>query len=84
VSAGALLFFFFLPLHVHPIASPHQVSNGCSCVYGKKTHTGPIAAPIHSAPIFFATAFVIFEPQAFGWISVHFKATRAPPSISSL
>ena len=84
IGVGALLFFFFLPLHIHFFASALQFNQECSCVYGTRTQAGLVAAPIHWIPTFVAALIIAYEPQALGWISVHFKPTRAPPSIDSL
>ena len=84
VSAGVLLFVFFLPLHVHFFTSTAKVNNDCSCVYGTRAQAGPVASSLQWTPTFQATFIVFYEPQAFGSISVHSYAIRAPPSFTSL
>jgi len=84
IGAGLLLAVFFLPLHFHFVTPTLQLTKECSCVYGTRTQTAPVAAAVHWAPTFQATFIVVNDSQAFGSISVRSYAIRAPPSIASL
>jgi hypothetical protein len=84
IGAGLLLAVFFLPLHFHFVTATLQLTKECSCVYGTRTQTGPIAAAVHWIPTFPSTFVIVHEPQAFGSIAVRSYAIRAPPSIGSL
>jgi hypothetical protein len=80
VSAGMLLFVFFLPLHFHPIAASVQVAKECSCLRGTRTDAGLAVAPALWFPILSA------QPVASEFLDcpTHFRfqnhGIRAPPS----
>jgi hypothetical protein len=80
VSAGILLFVFFLPLHFHAVAAKAHVTKECSCVHGTRTEAGLAVAPAAWAPVLLAQPVVI---KSLDWLSnVRFQnhGIRAPPS----
>jgi hypothetical protein len=82
VSAGILLFVFFLPLHFHSVVTTAQVTKECSCVHGNRTDAGLAAAPEFWIPVLLAQPVAI---KSLDWLSnVRFQnhGIRAPPSQS--
>jgi hypothetical protein len=82
VSAGILLFVFFLPLHFHSVAATAQVTKECSCVHGTRTDAGLAAAPAAWIPVLPAQPVA---NESLDWLSnVRFQnhGIRAPPSQS--
>jgi len=83
ISAGVLLFVFFLPLHFH-FNSSAKVTQECACVQGTRTQL----APIFELPIYvpFITAQpVIVEsdvPRSVEWLGL--QCVRAPPASLSV
>jgi hypothetical protein len=80
VSAGILLFVFFLPLHFHSVAAKAHVTKECSCVHGTRTEAGLAVASAAWAPVLLAQPVVI---KSLDWLSnVRFQnhGIRAPPS----
>jgi hypothetical protein len=80
VGAAILLFFFFLPLHFHPVTESGQVAKECSCVHGKRTEAGLAPGLAESTPVLPAQPVA---PESSDWLStVQFqnRAIRAPPA----
>jgi hypothetical protein len=84
VSAGILLFVFFLPLHFHPVAATAQVAKECSCVHGSRTEAGLSAAPVSWTPVLTAqpVAKESIDWLSYGRFQIH--GIRAPPLTPSL
>jgi hypothetical protein len=83
VSAVALLFVFFLPLHVHfSIAS--QVSKECTCLQGARTQLAPTASAPTIVPQF--RIFLVADFLVPVWTEVESAQhyVRGPPSSASL
>jgi hypothetical protein len=79
ISVAALLFVFFLPLHVHFSAAP-QISKECSCIQGTRTQLAPAADTWNIAPSY-RTTYVITQDD-FLWINkwTERKRVRGPPA----
>ena len=84
VSAGILLFVFFLPLHFHPAAATAQVAKECSCLHGSRTESGLSPTPAGWTPLLTAqpVASEIFD--CFSYVRFQTHGIRAPPLTPSL
>jgi hypothetical protein len=83
ISVAALLFFFFLPLHVHFSAAP-QISKECSCIQGSRVELALTADTCTRAPSYTATLLIVqndFYPID---KSIDLSHVRAPPATVSL
>ncbi|HJU61203.1 MAG TPA: hypothetical protein VJ864_04095 [Candidatus Binatia bacterium] len=80
VSAGMLLFVFFLPLHFHPVVTTAQVTKECSCVHGNRTDAGLAAVPVLWIPVL--PAQPLADGSLAGLTNLRFQnhGIRAPPS----
>jgi hypothetical protein len=78
ISALALLFVFFLPLHFH-FSIPSQLTKECSCVHGTRTQLALDADPPTITPTLSATVFAILYD--FSWAGDWSKPqnVRGPP-----
>jgi hypothetical protein len=83
ISVAALLFVFFLPLHVHFSAVP-QISKECSCVQGTRTELAVSADTWNLAPIY-RTTYVITQDDLL-WVDqwTQLKRVRGPPASLSV
>ena len=83
ISVAALLFVFFLPLHVHFSAAP-QISKECSCIQGSRVELALTADTWTCAPSYTATLLIAqndFYPVD---KSIDLSHVRAPPATVSL
>jgi hypothetical protein len=83
ISVTALLFVFFLPLHVHFSAAP-QISKECSCIGGTRTQLALSADTWNIAPSYRAT-YIITQDDLL-WVSewTQLKRVRGPPASLSV
>ena len=84
VSAGILLFVFFLPLHFHPVAATAQVTKECSCVHGNRTEAGLAATPINWIPVLTAQTVAKDFFDSLSYVRYQIHGIRAPPLTPSL
>jgi hypothetical protein len=79
ISVGALLFVFFLPLHVHFSAAP-QISKECSCIQGTRAQLALAADTWNIAPSY-RTTYVITQDDLL-WVNewTQRKSIRGPPA----
>jgi hypothetical protein len=83
ISVAALLFVFFLPLHVHFSAAP-QISKECSCTQGTRIELAATADAWICAPSYAATLLIAqneFYPVN---TSIDLRHIRGPPATFSL
>jgi hypothetical protein len=80
VSAGILLFVFFLPLHFHSVAAKAQVAKECSCVHGTRTVAGLAVAPVSWIPVLTAQTVASTSFDRLGYVLFDNHGIRAPPS----
>src|SRR5689334_9341165 len=83
VSALALIFVFFLPLHFH-FSLGAQLNKECSCLQGARTQLAPSTAIQTIIPHF--PAVPIASPRLHAWMgrAVRHQQVRAPPVSVSL
>jgi len=79
VSAGILLFVFFLPLHFHSVAATAQVAKECSCLHGSRTESGLSPAPAVCAPLLTAQPIASEIFDCFSTVRFQIHGIRAPP-----
>jgi hypothetical protein len=80
ISALALVFVFFLPLHFHSAtAASSHLSNECSCLHGTRAQMGVTAVAVHWAAPFQFVLNEPFEPQIVSKAGISFQSIRAPP-----
>jgi hypothetical protein len=84
ISAGILLFVFFLPLHFHSIAAKAQVTKECSCVHGTRTEAGLAVAPVSWIPVLAAQTVASTSLDGLGHVLFDNHGIRAPPFTLSL
>jgi hypothetical protein len=84
VSAGILLFIFFLPLHFHSVAATSQITKECSCVHGTRTEAGLAAAPANWTPVLAAQTVAKEFFDCLSYVRFQIHGIRAPPLTSSL
>lgn len=82
VGAGILLFVFFLPLHIHPIAATAQVAKECSCVHGIRTQAGLAPAPAAWTPVLLAQPVASVSLDWSSYVRFQDHGIRAPPHAS--
>jgi hypothetical protein len=83
ISVAALLFVFFLPLHVHFSAVP-QISKECTCIQGSRVELALTTDTCTCAPSYTATLLTAendFYPVN---RSIDLRHVRAPPATFSL
>jgi hypothetical protein len=80
VSAGILLFVFFLPLHFHSVAAKAQVTKECSCVHGTRTEAGLAATPFNWIPVLAAETVASEFFDCLSYVRFQKHGIRAPPS----
>ena len=83
ISALALVFVFFLPLHFH-FSIVSQVTKDCSCLQGTRAQLAPTASPLTIVPQL-CTSQVADLPVAV-WLEEESaqQHVRGPPSLASL
>jgi hypothetical protein len=83
VSALALLFVFFIPLHFH-FSIPSQVTKECSCLQGVRTQLAPTASSPTIVPQLCITQ--IADLPVYVWMEDESAQphVRGPPSSASL
>jgi hypothetical protein len=79
VSAGILLFVFFLPLHFHSVAAKAQVTKECSCVHGTRTEAGLAVAPFNWIPVLAAETVASEFLDCLSYVRFQIHGIRAPP-----
>ena len=84
VSAGILLFVFFLPLHFHSVAATAQVAKECSCLHGIRTQAGLSPAPAGWTPVLTAEPVTSEAFDCFSYVQFQIHGIRAPPLTPSL
>jgi hypothetical protein len=83
VSALALLFVFFLPLHFHfSVAS--QVAKECSCLHGARTQLAPTASAPPIVPQFRISLVAGFFVSVWMEDESAEHHVRGPPLLASL
>jgi hypothetical protein len=80
VSAGMLLFVFFLPFHFHSVAAKAQVTKECSCVHGTRTEAGLAVAPVKWIPVLAAQTVASASLDGLSYVLFDNHGIRAPPS----
>jgi len=83
VSALALVFVFFLPLHFH-FSLGAQLNKECSCLQGARTQLAPSAAVQTIIPHFPAVQIASPRPRAWTGVAIRHQHVRAPPVSVSL
>jgi len=81
VSAGILLFVFFLPLHFHSVAATAHVAKECSCIHGKRTEMGMAPVQVDWAPPIRQVFYEPFELQLSSHVVTSLQLIRAPPTL---
>ena len=81
VSAGILLFVFFLPLHFHSVAATAHVAKECSCIHGKRTEMGMAPVQADWAPPIRQVFYEPFELQLSSHVVTSLQLIRAPPTL---
>ena len=82
-SVAALLFVFFLPLHVHFSAVP-QISKECSCIQGSRVELALTADTWICAPSYAATLLIAQNETHPVNTSIELRHVRGPPATLSL
>jgi hypothetical protein len=83
VSALALIFVFFLPLHFH-LSLGAQLNKECSCLQGARTQLAPSAAVQTIIPHFPAVPIASPRPRAWTGGAISHQHVRGPPAFASL
>jgi hypothetical protein len=80
VSALALIFVFFLPLHFHPAAGTANVTHECACLHGARTQTGVVAV-LAEPPAWLLQLFRPIPLQSWpvSQVVIGIVSIRAPP-----
>ncbi len=84
VSAGILLFVFFLPLHFHSPTVAPQLAKECSCFHGNKTQTGLAPVLVTGVPVIDVQPVQVGQKDWPGTFRMFDRHIRAPPSQASL
>jgi hypothetical protein len=79
VSALALVFVFFLPLHFHLLTPTAQLSQECSCYHGVRTQAGLMPATAQVALTFTSVLVIFYVSQVNDRLSLNSYAIRGPP-----
>jgi hypothetical protein len=83
VSALALIFVFFLPLHFH-LSLGAQLNKECSCLQGARTQLAPSTVVQTIIPHFTAVPIASPRPRAWRGGAIRHQHVRAPPVFTSL
>ncbi|GEM_PF-4848427 len=83
VGALALIFVFFLPLHVH-FSLGAQLNKECSCFQGVRTQLAPSAAAEAIVPHFPAVRIASPRPRLWMGGAITHRQVRGPPAPTSL
>lgn len=83
ISALALVFVFFLPLHFH-FSITSQVTKDCSCLQGTRAQLAPTASPLAIVPQLWISQVADLLISVWMEGESALQHVRGPPSLASL